>query len=189
MYFTASSLREGKELWKTNGTPAGTVLVKDINPGICPSDVGYLAAMGGKLYFTANYGIHGAELWQSDGTAPGTQMVTDLYAGTPGAYPVDLTPLNGKLYFIASGYTAGRELWSFDPNLPEENTPTLTITKTGDQVNISWPAAYQNWNPEVSATLRPGSWVQSFQPVTIAGGTQTFSVPVSESRFYRLRKN
>src|SRR5687768_2807459 len=32
-YFAATDLAHGRELWKTDGTAAGTVLVKDINPG------------------------------------------------------------------------------------------------------------------------------------------------------------
>jgi ELWxxDGT repeat protein len=33
LYFIADDGVSGEELWKTDGTDAGTVLVKDINPG------------------------------------------------------------------------------------------------------------------------------------------------------------
>src|SRR5262245_55961701 len=33
VYFTAYEREHGRELWKTDGTPEGTVLVKDTNPG------------------------------------------------------------------------------------------------------------------------------------------------------------
>ena len=74
------------ELWKSDGTTAGTVLVKDINPGLtagypnvpASSEPYGLTALDGQLLFTANDGIHGDELWKSDGTAAGTVLVKDI---------------------------------------------------------------------------------------------------------------
>ena len=79
MYFVAEDETYGRELWKTDGTASGTVLVKDINPGSdgsCFSDD--LMVFNGSLYFTANDGTHGRELWKTDGTEAGTVMVKDI---------------------------------------------------------------------------------------------------------------
>ena len=73
----------GYELWKSDGTEAGTVMVKEIEPGYNQYNGGarYLTAAGDTLYFTADDGIHGLELWKSDGTEAGTVMVKDLWPG------------------------------------------------------------------------------------------------------------
>src|SRR3712207_415264 len=59
----------GLELWRTDGTAAGTRLVKDICPGACSAGPSHLTVSNGLLFFTANDGAHGIELWRTDGTA------------------------------------------------------------------------------------------------------------------------
>ncbi len=86
-YFTGSTADAGKELWLTDGTQAGTMMVKDINPGSGGSNPDALMVAGPKgnekLYFAADDGEHGIELWVSDGTAAGTNMVADLFVKDP----------------------------------------------------------------------------------------------------------
>src|SRR5882762_10015486 len=54
-YFAGqSSASDGQELWKTDGTAASTVLVKDINPGLSSSSPTQLTNVNGTLYFLAN---------------------------------------------------------------------------------------------------------------------------------------
>jgi ELWxxDGT repeat protein len=74
----------GIELWKSDGTTAGTVLVKDINPGSSDSSPASLTNFNGTLYFRANDGVNGYELWKSDGTAAGTVLVKDINPGSSG---------------------------------------------------------------------------------------------------------
>ena len=63
----------GFELWKSNGTAAGTVMVKDINPGSKSSYPSFLTNVDGSLFFAATDAVHGSQLWQSNGTTAGTQ--------------------------------------------------------------------------------------------------------------------
>src|SRR5262249_46384662 len=65
----------GYELWKTDGTAAGTVLVKDIYPGSAGSSLSSLTAVNSTLFFLADDGTTGWELWKSDGTGAGTVLV------------------------------------------------------------------------------------------------------------------
>jgi len=72
VFFRADDGSSGRELWKTDGTRDGTVLVKDIRPGGDGSSPLNFAALGDKVFFYADDGIRGAELWGSNGTDAGT---------------------------------------------------------------------------------------------------------------------
>lgn len=78
-FFAAIDETNGEELWVTDGTKAGTKLVKDIWPGNSSSNVNYLTRFNDKVVFAADDGTHGMELWISDGTADGTYMVSDIH--------------------------------------------------------------------------------------------------------------
>ena len=101
LYFMASSTARGEELWKSDGTLAGTQLVKDINPGVADSRPRDLLNVNGLLYFAANDGTHGIELWRSDGTEAGTVMVGEVRAGSASSYVTVVANLGNTVYFRA----------------------------------------------------------------------------------------
>ena len=80
--FSAATLENGRELWKSNGFAGGTTLVKDINPFGTSSNPQQLTRVGNQIYFIADDGTPGVELWKTNGTAAGTVLVKDLNPGT-----------------------------------------------------------------------------------------------------------
>jgi ELWxxDGT repeat protein len=67
LFFPAFDPATGTELWRSDGTEAGTMLAADINPGMGSSTVRYLTTAGGRLYFSADNGMTGSELWKWEG--------------------------------------------------------------------------------------------------------------------------
>ncbi|MFL6194292.1 MAG: ELWxxDGT repeat protein [Thermoanaerobaculia bacterium] len=111
LLFTAADAAHGSELWKTDGTAAGTVLVDDIHPGPAGSRLDNFAAAGGRVFFSAEDGEHGVEPWASDGTAGGTGLVADISAGPASSFPRELAAIGNQLFFSADDGIVGREPW------------------------------------------------------------------------------
>ena len=79
LFFSANDDANGQELWKSDGTEAGTSMVKNILAGSSGIFSKNLTEVNGTLFFTADDGTNGSELWKSDGTDAGTVMVKDIY--------------------------------------------------------------------------------------------------------------
>jgi ELWxxDGT repeat protein len=103
-------------LWKSDGTSAGTGLVKNINPGGLNI---YLyedfVNANGTLLFSYYDDASGYELWKSDGTDAGTVMVKEINPGPYSAQVADVTYVGNNIsFFEATDGTRGLELWKTD---------------------------------------------------------------------------
>jgi ELWxxDGT repeat protein len=112
LFFVAGEADHGFELWTSDGTPAGTRVVRDIWPGPGDSWPQGLTAINGLLLFSARDPIHGDELWRSDGTEEGTWLVQDIFPGSGSSSPDSFTLAGPTLYFTADDGRTGRELWA-----------------------------------------------------------------------------
>lgn len=118
LYFGAIGVgaTTGIELWKSDGTAAGTVLVKDINPGYNQGSVPIdFFEFNGQLYFSADDGsTSGREIWKTDGTSTGTVIFKDLYPGFADSDPKGFAIKGSEFFFSARGENIGVELWKSD---------------------------------------------------------------------------
>ena len=141
LYFVANDVDfqgygQGIELWKTDGTEVGTVIVMNIaiedpdNPALDP-DVAVgsfpheLTVFDGALYFAATDGEYGpaqygVELWKTGGTEANTGIVKDIGIDPVNATfaydssPEQFTIYNNRLYFFADDGSSGFEPWKTD---------------------------------------------------------------------------
>lgn len=105
-------------LYKTDGTPDGTVELQELARDFLWSFRGFPSeptVLGNRLFFVARDAEHGTELWWSDGS--GTALFADIWPGQLSSRPSNLTVLNDRLYFTAEDGVRGRELWSTDGTL------------------------------------------------------------------------
>jgi ELWxxDGT repeat protein len=100
------------ELWRTDGTEAGTARVTELGPESL--FVEEATPLGHRILFSAEDPEHGRELWVTDGTARGTGLLKDISPGPASSRPLFLTPAGGVLYFSADEPGHGRELWRTD---------------------------------------------------------------------------
>lgn len=97
VYFNFDDAAHGEELWSTDGTAAGTHLVKDINAGTLGSFITDFTIFNNKLYFVANAPIDTRALYVTDGTQQGTKMIFNCNEEGCRSPIV----FNNKLFFIS----------------------------------------------------------------------------------------
>lgn len=104
-HFAAGSASHGRELWRSDGTPAGTWLVADLQPGTGDGSPACLFWFRDRLYF---HSFTARTLWQSDGTTQGTRQLD-----SPARRACAFAGLDARLLFRAERYDiqSGQEPW------------------------------------------------------------------------------
>jgi ELWxxDGT repeat protein len=170
LYFVGSSGSD-LQLWRTDGTVAGTLPLTTANDGsggVLPKD---LVDMGGKLYFLGNDAASGQRaLWTSDGTAVGTNIIADL-GGTEASYSLgwgffgnsDRLFASGSSLFIIAGDQSTAELpelWVSD-GTPAGTTDAGSLPQSAYYLTPddapSFFAATDSRGPELSSAQVPST--------------------------------
>ena len=117
LLFAAASASTGSELWISDGTTLGTVLLADVAPGVASSSPVPLMIVNNTLYFAATRaGVEGEELWKINlsSASPVATLAWDINTGTADGAPRNPVLLGSTLVFSAVRPGTGREMCYFD---------------------------------------------------------------------------
>ncbi len=146
IFFIANDGTHGTELWITDGTDAGTQMVKDINPGADSSIGGNISWFytSTALYFAATDGSTGNELYKTDGTTAGTSMVEDINPGSASSNPMFLFMyVNSHIFLTAmDGTSAGTNFYVLnDEVVLPVSLLDFAAAFNGKTVDLKWSTA------------------------------------------------
>ncbi len=109
LYFAASDGAGGAQLWRSDGTEAGTILVHGANGDPQAPGVAFITNLDGVVFYNADNGINGPELYMAGAGIQGA-VLFDILPGNPGSYPAFLTRMGDAIYFRATTPDKGTEL-------------------------------------------------------------------------------
>ena len=144
IFFAADDGTNGKQLWKTDGTLAGTKMVQAIGaPSYGVGDTYFYTKTG--LYFSANDGTNGTEPWFTNGTT--ANMVQDINAGAGSSDPDFEFVFNNKIFGTADNGNGGSpdilDLYRIDATASPLPIQLLDFKATlqSNAVQLTWKTA------------------------------------------------
>ena len=108
--FRAADNTKGPEVWKSDGTEAGTQLLADVEPGFIGSEPEAFAYIAGNLFFSASTSTKGREIYKIDINTGSSELLhTDPLVSI---FP---NPVESTLNFQVHPYTKGIQIDIVDP--------------------------------------------------------------------------
>ncbi len=156
LFFTANDGATGVELWKSNGTAASTVLVKDLNTAGA-SSIGNLTSIV-QLYFCRYRRNAGQGVVQIRWNGGRHHPASDIFVGPSSSNPQNFVTVGSVAYFAADNGNNGRELWRSDG--------TAGGTQLISDINFGAASSIPHNMLNANGTL--------YFAATIAGGTELF---------------
>lgn len=130
-YFSANDgVSHGREIWKTDGTTAGTVFYLDVIVGINGSNPEQFNVVGSNLTFVADHDTVGRELFKTNGSG-NLGLIRNIHP-TGDSNPLEVTNIDNTLYFSADDGSVGRELWKSNGNTSLGTTLVKDINTSGN---------------------------------------------------------
>ena len=156
------------QLWKSDGTAAGTSSIADIFTSA--SDY---VVLNNSVYFggsiTNTYPLPD-QLWQTDGTASGTTLVKTINATGP-ANITNIFASGGKIYFGASDGVNNNQLWVSDGT-----AAGTTLLKIINPTGTAYPNTFIAYNGKVYFSADDG--INGFQ-LWATDGTSSGTVKIT----------
>jgi ELWxxDGT repeat protein len=161
-------------LWRTDGTKAGTIALKDLStPGVdsdghpisFPAQIDEMFNFNGTLFFDAvTDSIDPTDLWRSDGTPRTTKPVGAINPGSLSAPTLaDFTAVGNRLFFSMTNPSGGRDLWASDGNTVIRAVPASIGLGQGLVASLGSQIYFNN------ATRSRGSELWQFNPAEVPG--------------------
>lgn len=113
LVFFADDGEHGFEPWASDGTPGGTQLLADLEPGAAGFLLRSQLVLGGQLLFTGFDSTRGPSLWRTDGRAQNTVPVRS-WGPTLVRVLDGLAPMGARAAFLSSGPGGLFEVWRTD---------------------------------------------------------------------------
>ncbi|MFN8266319.1 MAG: T9SS type A sorting domain-containing protein [Chitinophagaceae bacterium] len=137
MYFNGYTTAEGSELWVTDGTTAGTKMMKDIKTGTGSSTPFAFCKIGADVFFTATAVGFERKLWKTDGSEAGTVQVAvaEPFFILDNAVGI----VNNKMIFYAHNTVDG-----YEPYVSDGTAAGTYMLKNINPSGNSWLTQSQN---------------------------------------------
>ena len=166
-YFSADDGSNARELWRSNGTAAGTTLL-DIWPGPNGSDPSHLTRIGNNILFSADNGITGSEVWVANNATSTPRMMSEIEPGPGSSDPTLFFEYGSRVLAAATNSMVGSEVWIADIPSDIPTGPEATITAAGPLTICSGQSVMLQANTGTGYTYQ---WKKA--GVNIAGAIQS----------------
>lgn len=201
----------GRELWRTDGTPAGTTVAVDLNPGSGNGLTPPVRQRGDQIYWLGSDGIN-RRVWSSDGTPTGTVAASAPLPSGLSQAPQLATGARATFFIANDSTIVGDALYATDGT--EDGTVFLTTLRAFSQtdravelvvvgntaffVATSDETGEELWRSDgtvdgtrVAADIVPGSGASLPQNIAHIDGDIYFSAFTSDTgrELYKLTSN
>lgn len=140
LYFAADDGSHGRELWRTDGTPGGTILFADAVPGPVSSNPTAITPIDQLIYFAAGAPGGGTEPWVCEpGGVRQFAVIEPPGSSLLGSLPSGYAAVGSRIVFSAQTDATGRELWVTDSLATPGATRLLRDLNPGPADGIARP--------------------------------------------------